>query len=72
MLEDLVNKKAITAGEQSFHAQIPTLMGYDITAIPPAELNQMLRDNAASEIDLVTLKQYLILLDQQLVTELKH
>jgi hypothetical protein len=71
-LEDLVNKKAISAGEQSFHAQIPTLMGYDITDIPPAELNQMLRDNAASEIDLVTLKQYLVLLDQQLVTELKH
>jgi len=71
-LEDLVNKKAISAGEQSFHAQIPTLMGYDITSIPPAELNQMLRDNAASEIDLVTLKQYLVLLDQQLVTELNH
>ena len=71
-LEDLVNKKAIAAGEQSFHAQIPTLMGYDITSIPPAEVNQMLRDNAATEIDLVTLKQYLILLDQQLVTELKQ
>ena len=72
MLEDLVNKKAISAGEQSFHAQIPTLMGYDITNIPPAELNQMLRDNAAAEIDLFTLKQYLVLLDQQLVTELKQ
>ena len=72
MLEELVNKKAISAGEQSFHAQIPTLMGYDITNIPPAELNQMLRDNAAAEIDLFTLKQYLVLLDQQLVTELKQ
>jgi hypothetical protein len=71
-LEDLVNKKAISAGEQSFHAQIPTLMGYDLTKIPPDQLIQMLRDNAASEIDLVTLKQYLVLLDQQLVTELKQ
>ena len=43
-----------------------------ITNIPPAELNQMLRDNAAAEIDLFTLKQYLVLLDQQLVTELKQ
>ena len=72
MLEDLVNKKAISAGEQSFHAQIPTLMGYDITNIPPAELNQMLRDNAAAEIDFVTLKQFLIQLDQAYVDELKH
>ena len=72
MLEDLVNQKAISAGEQSFHAQIPTLMGYDITDIPPAEVNQMLRDNAASEIDLIPLKQYLIQLDQQYVIELKQ
>jgi hypothetical protein len=72
MLEDLVNQKAITAGEQSVHAQIPTLMGYDITNIPADELNQMLRDNAAAEIDLFTLKQFLVALDQQYVAELKH
>ena len=72
MLATLVNQKAITAGEQSFHAQIPTLMGYDMSNLPAAEQNQMLRDNAASEIDLITLKQYLILLDQQLVAELKR
>ena len=72
MLEDLVNQKAISAGEQSFHAQIPTLMGYDFASIPPAELNQMLRDNAAAEIDFVTLKQFLIQLDQAYVDELKH
>jgi hypothetical protein len=72
MLEGLVIQKAINAGEQTFHAQIPTLMGYDITNIPPDELNQMLRDNAATEIDLITLKQYLIQLDQQYVIELKQ
>jgi hypothetical protein len=72
MLEGLVIQKAISAGDQSFHASVPTLMGYDITNIPADELNQMLRDNAATEIDLITLKQYLIQLDQQYVIELKQ
>ncbi len=72
MLEDLVNQKAIRAGEQSFRASIPTLMGYNISSIPAEELTQMLRDNAATEIDLVTLKQFLIQLDQQYVAELKQ
>jgi hypothetical protein len=72
MLEGLVNQKAINAGEQSFRASIPTLMGYDITNIPADEYNQMLRDNAAAEIDLFTLKQFLTLLDQQYVAELKQ
>jgi hypothetical protein len=72
MLEGLVNQKAISAGEQSFHASIPTLMGYDVTNIPPDEYNQMLRDNAAAEIGLLTLKQFLTLLDQRYVAELKQ
>lgn len=72
MLTDLVNQKAIAAGEQSFQAQIPTLMGYDMTNMPAAEQTQMLHDNAASEIDLITLKQYIILLDQQFKDELKR
>ena len=72
MLEGLVNQKAISAGEQSFSASIPTLMGYDIDKIPADEYTQMLRDNAATEIDLLTLKQFLIQLDQAYVEELKH
>jgi len=72
MLEGLVNQKAISLGDESFHAQIPTLMGYDITSIPDDQRIQMLRDNAAAEIDLIVLKQYLIGLDQQYVGELKH
>ncbi|WP_158785567.1 hypothetical protein [Granulicella sp. L46] len=72
MLEALVNQKAITAGEQSFSASIPTLMGYDIDKIPADEYTQMLRDNAATAIDLLTLKQFLIQLDQAYVDELKH
>jgi hypothetical protein len=67
-----VNQKAISLGDESFHAQIPTLMGYDITSIPDDQRIQMLRDNAAAEIDLIVLKQYLIGLDQQYVGELKH
>jgi hypothetical protein len=72
MLEGLVNQKAINAGEQSFQASIPTLMGYDITNIPSDQYAQMLRDNAAAEIDLLTLKQFLTQLDQQYVAELKQ
>lgn len=72
MLEGLVNEKAISLGDENFHAQIPTLMGYDITSIPDDQRVQMLRDNAAAEIDLIVLKQYLIALDQQYVGELKH
>jgi hypothetical protein len=72
MLEGLVNQKAIAAGEQSFSAEIPAVMGYDLTSIPADELTHALRENAASEIDLITLKQYLIILDQQLVAELKR
>jgi hypothetical protein len=72
MLEGLVIQKAINAGDQSFHASVPTLMGYDITNIPADELNQMLRDNAATEIDLIVLKQYLTQVDQAYVDELKH
>lgn len=71
MLEDLVNQKAISTGEQSFRASIPTLMGYDIKDLPADEYTQMLRDNAATLIDLVTLKQYLLQLDQAYVDELK-
>jgi hypothetical protein len=72
MLAELVNQKAITAGEQSFRAEIPAAMGYDLTSMPPGELTQSIRDNAATEIDLVTLKQYLVQLDQAYVDELKH
>ena len=72
MLEDLVNQKAISAGEQSFRASIPTLMGYNINGIPAEELTQMLRDNAATLIDLVTLKQFLLQLDQAYVDELRQ
>ena len=71
MLEDLVNQKAISTGEQSFRASIPTLMGYDIKDLPADEYTQMLRDNAATLIDLVTLKQYLLQLDQAYVDEFK-
>ncbi|MGA8937730.1 MAG: hypothetical protein WB439_01070 [Acidobacteriaceae bacterium] len=71
MLEDLVNQKAIAAGERNFQANAPTLMGYDFDKLPPQEFVQMLRDNAATEIDLITLKQYLVQLDKQLQDELK-
>ena len=72
MLTDLVNQKAVSTGEQTFRAQAPVLMGYSITTIPEVERVQMLRDNAAAEIDFVTLKQFLIQLDQAYVTELKR
>ncbi|MGA7158567.1 MAG: hypothetical protein WBY53_17105 [Acidobacteriaceae bacterium] len=72
MLEGMVNQKAIAAGEESFQAEAPLLMGYGGPgALPPDEYTRMLHDNATAEIDLFTLKQYLVQLDQQLQAELK-
>lgn len=72
MIGNLVNQKAITTGEQSFRAEIPIIMGYPMNNIPDDQLTEMLHDNAATLIDLVTLKEYLVQLDQQYVLELKH
>lgn len=72
MLGTLVNEKAISTGEQNFRAAAPFKMGYDVENMPPEVYTQMLRDNAATEIDLITLKQFVQQLDDQCTAELKR
>ena len=72
MLGTLVNEKAISTGEQNFRAAAPFKMGYDAENMPPEIYAQTLRDNAATEIDLITLKQFVQQLDDQCVAELKR
>ncbi len=72
MLEELVNQKAIATGESDFLAAAPFKMGDDPGSLPPAEFTQMLHDNAAVEIELITLKQFIHQFDDQCVAELKR
>ena len=72
MLVSFVNQKAITTGEQNFHAAAPFDMGYDIDQLPDEEYTRMLRDNATTQIDLLTLQQIVKQLDDLTVAELKR
>jgi hypothetical protein len=72
MLGDLVTNKVLSTAEESFHAGSPIFMGYDITAMPDPVYDEMLRGNAATQMDLITLKQYIQQFDDQCVQELKH
>lgn len=72
MLEEVVNQKSINTGEQSFRAAAPIYMGYDVDQLPATEYTQMLRDNATTLIELVTLKQIVQQSDQLTVKELNR
>ena len=72
MLGEVVNQKSISTGEQNFRAAAPLYMGYDVDQLPAEEYMEMLRDNAATLIDLVTLKQIVQQFDQLTVKELKQ
>jgi hypothetical protein len=72
MLEDLVNQQAIAAGQKDFLAAAPFDMVQDPGSLPPAEFTQMLHDNAAVEIQLSTLKQFVQQFDNECVAELKR
>ena len=71
MLETLANNRAITAGESDFLAAAPFDMGIDPDQLPPDEYIRMLHDNAAVEIQLYTLKQFVQQFDDLCVAELK-
>jgi hypothetical protein len=71
-LEEMVNQKAVSTAEESFHALAPVYMGYDVDNLPDEEYMAMLRDNAVTRIDLVTLKQYVQQFDAICVAELKR
>ena len=72
MLEDLVNKRAVSAGEQDFDAASPFEMGYAPTSLPPDEFPRLLRDNASVQIQFTTLKEFVQQFDDTCVAELKR
>jgi hypothetical protein len=72
MLEELVNQKAMDTAERNFRAESPMYMGYEIDSLPETEYMEMLRANAAAQLDLVVLKQYVQQLDVQCLNELKR
>jgi hypothetical protein len=71
MLEDLVNSRAISTGQNDFLAAAPFDMDIDGDKLPAEEYTRMLHDNASVEIQLYTLKQFLQQLDDQCVADLK-
>ena len=71
LLEDLVNGTAVTIAERDYLALAPTREGYDMDRFPPEELSQMLRDNAAVEVQLITLTQIVKQFDDLCLKDLK-
>ena len=68
---EFVQTHAIETAEHDFLAAAPFKMGYDAGKLPPDAYTQLLRDNAAVEIQLVTLKQVVKQFDDSCVVELK-
>jgi plasmid stability protein len=72
MLEEQVNAMAIEDGKADFEAAAPFDMGINPDKLPPAEFQRMLHDNAAVEIQFLTLKQFVQQFDNQCVAALKQ
>jgi hypothetical protein len=72
MLQDLVSKQVFTTGQNVFLAAAPFDMGIDPSHLPADEYARMLHDNAAVEIQLFTLKQFVQQFDNQCVADLKQ
>jgi hypothetical protein len=68
---DMVNRRAETIAETEFTALAPAMMGYDMDAIPPGEIVNMLRGNAQTQIDLMTEQQFVQQLDADMLAALK-
>jgi len=71
MLAGIVNNQAVTTGTADFNAHAAFQMGFDADSFPPEEYLRLLHENAAVEIDLTTLKQFVKQLDDMTVAELK-
>jgi hypothetical protein len=69
---EFLQTHAIETAEHDFLAQAPFHMGYDAGKLPPDTYTQLLRDNAAVEIQLATLKQLVQQFDNACVAELKR
>ena len=71
-LGDFVESHAITTAEKDFLSAAPFEMGFDPGKLPPEEYTELLRENAAVEIQLKTLKQLVQQFDDLCVAELKR
>ncbi len=71
MLADIVNQQAVVTGQHDFLAAAPFMTGVDPDKLDPADYKKMLLDNAAVEIELVALQQYVQQYDDLCVAELK-
>ncbi|HEY4356104.1 MAG TPA: hypothetical protein VGN16_10185 [Acidobacteriaceae bacterium] len=70
--QDAVSTQTTAAFRQEFLAMAPVEMGYDIDTLPDVEYQNLLRENAATLIELVTLKQLVQQVDDQYEKELKR
>jgi hypothetical protein len=66
---DFVNSRARALMDTQFNAAAPAEMGYDVSNLPPQEINAMLRGNAEAKIGLITVMQMLTQLDAELAKE---
>lgn len=71
MVGGLVNSTADTIAQRDYMALAPTREVDDIGSLPPAEFTQMLRDNAAVEVQLTVLKQIVQQYDDLCLKDLK-
>jgi hypothetical protein len=72
MLGDLVNKSAISTGQNDFLAAATFDMGMDIDKLPEEEYIRMLHENAVVEIQLYTLRQFVQQFGGLCAEDLKH
>jgi hypothetical protein len=71
MLEDVINQQVIAIAHDDFLAGAPFAMGIDPGHLPPDEYARLLHDNAAVEIELSTMKQFVQQFDGLCLTDLK-
>jgi hypothetical protein len=71
MMEGLVNQRAIATGQDDFLSAAPFDMGIDIGSLPADQYIRLLHDNAAVEIELYTLKQFVQQFDDLCLADLK-
>jgi hypothetical protein len=71
MLEDAINQQVLVIAQNDFLAAAPFDMGFDPGHLPPDEYARLLHDNAAVEIELYTMKQFVQQFDDLCLTDLK-
>jgi hypothetical protein len=71
LLEDAINNQVMAIAHDDFLAAAPFAMGIDPGHLPPDEYARLLHDNAAVEIELSTMKQFVQQFDGLCLTDLK-